>query len=332
MPERDKQQLMARQHKPLRTKAKTTRSRAKPLTIAEPPSQYVSEEKHTFGGSWTNQKLERVKKYLSAYTTALKHQPFQLAYIDAFAGTGYRTLKAVDETTELMFPELAEKETQQFIEGSARVALQTLPRFLKYIFIEKRGKHIPELEKLKEEFPEIADDISIINAEANEYLKKLCKKNWKKHRAVIFLDPYGMQVNWNTLEAIARTEAIDLWILFPLGVAVNRLLKRDGNINYAVKKRLDEMFGTQDWYETFYKEITAEDLFGTQTKVRKVSGFTMISSYFVERLKTIFPGVAENPLPLYNSKGNPLYLLCFAASNPKGAKPALRIAQDILRR
>ena len=43
-----------------------------------------------------------------------------------------------------------------------------------------------------------------------------------------------------------------------------------------------------------------------------------------------FAGVAPNPLPLTNSRGNPLYLLCFACGNPKGCKPALDIATYIL--
>ncbi|MDX1417453.1 MAG: hypothetical protein R3293_24830 [Candidatus Promineifilaceae bacterium] len=43
-----------------------------------------------FGGDWTEEKLSRIKEYLGQYTTALKNQPFRTAYIDAFAGTGYR--------------------------------------------------------------------------------------------------------------------------------------------------------------------------------------------------------------------------------------------------
>jgi hypothetical protein len=33
---------------------------------------------------------------------------------------------------------------------------------------------------------------------------------------------------------------------------------------------------------------------------------------------------------LRNSRNNPLYLLCFASGNPRGAKTAVKIAQDIL--
>ena len=68
----------------------------------------------------------------------------------------------------------------------------------------------------------------LVNADANSYLIDLCTNyRWEYHRAVLFLDPFGMQVTWDTIKAIAGTEAIDLWYLFPLGVGVNRLLKKE---------------------------------------------------------------------------------------------------------
>lgn len=39
--------------------------------------------------------------------------------------------------------------------------------------------------------------------------------------------------------------------------------------------------------------------------------------------------VANNPLPLRNSKNSLMYLLCFAAGNPNAPK-ALEITEDIL--
>lgn len=287
-----------------------------------------------FGGDWTDEKLERVRKYLVAYTTIMSKQPFRFAYIDAFAGTGYRDLRREASSGELMFPELAEQESRHFLEGSARIALQIRPRFHKYIFIEKDGRRFEELNKLRNEFPSVQDDIILVNADANSYLQEdLCEnRNWRKHRAVLFLDPYGMQVEWKTIEAIARTQAIDLWILFPLGVAVNRLLRKDGNIDPIIRSRLDRLFGATDWYDAFYRTVSRVGLFGEETTVEKVGGFELIGNYFVKRLKTIFADVAENPLSLYNSRNNPLYLLCFAAGNPKGAKTAVKIAQDILKR
>ena len=80
---------------------------------------------HRFGGSWTSTKLEVLAKYLAAYTTALKDKPtvkrpFRKAYIDAFAGTGYRTMRRkADEAAagNLMFPDLADAAPQQLLEG-----------------------------------------------------------------------------------------------------------------------------------------------------------------------------------------------------------------------
>ena len=141
-----------------------------------------------------------------------------------------------------------------------------------------------------------------------------------------------MQVDWETIRAIAETEAIDLWYLFPLGVAVNRLLKRDGNISETWRKRLDAIFGSEDWYEAFYKKTVRRDLFGETSQTIKMADFETISQYLVMRLETIFPGVAQNPLPLFNSRNVPLFLLCFAAANKKGAPTAIRIAQHILSR
>jgi three-Cys-motif partner protein len=186
---------------------------------------------------------------------------------------------------------------------------------------------------LKAEFPQLANKITSVNQEANEYIQNLCKKDWLKtnHRAVMFLDPYGMQVKWETIEAIARTKAIDLWILFPLGVAVNRLLRNDGQISPKIKQRLDELFGTSEWQEHFLQENPQIDLFDQTPKLMKKVNLKGIADYFNDRLKTIFEKVANNPLYLTNSKNNPLYLLCLASGNPKGADIAIRIAQHILK-
>lgn len=286
---------------------------------------------HKFGGKWTNEKLNRVQKYLKAYISIMNKQHFKTAYIDAFAGTDYRTIKSKKHSRYPLFPELAGKENIQFLEGSTRIALKTKPPFNKYIFIEKDEKKIAALLKLKAEYSTL--DIDINHTDANSYLQDRCLNySWKRHRAVLFLDPYGMEIEWKTIEAIAQSKAIDMWLLFPLGVAVNRLLRRNGKIDPTIKRRLDNFFGTSKWQTAFYKEDDQGELFISETSKQKQASFRNISVFFVKRLKEIFPGVAPNPLPLVNSKNVPLYLLCFASANKKGSKTAVRIANDILKR
>jgi len=122
--------------------------------------------------SWTQDKLERVRKYLVAYSTIMRKRRYLYAYIDGFAGTGYYELKKEVAASDLsLFPEEDEPEIEAFLDGSARIALQVEPRFTDYIFIEKSPKKAAELQKLKDEFPDKAGDITIETREANTYLQ-----------------------------------------------------------------------------------------------------------------------------------------------------------------
>lgn len=287
---------------------------------------------HRFGGDWTSSKLTIIGEYLSAYTTALKNQRFKTAYIDAFAGSGYRTLREHDDgaaTSALFLPEDA---PQALLDGSARIALKTDPRFDKYIFIEKNADRCAALETLKTEFPALAAGIDVRRGEANEQIQALCaKRGWSSRRAVLFLDPYGTQVEWKTIEAVAATRAIDLWILFPLGIGVNRLLTRSGEIPPSWRRRLDLLLGTDQWYDAFYKVEHVPTLFDApEKKVQKATTET-IGRFFNDRLRGVFADVAPEPRVLFNSANCPLYLLCFAVGNENGAPIALRIANHLLR-
>jgi three-Cys-motif partner protein len=127
-----------------------------------------------FGGDWTAEKLERVRKYLSAYTKIMARRSyFRTFYLDAFAGTGYNTVRQEDNQNNPLFPEFVEPDTKQFLDGSARIALQIEPRFNKFIFIEKDPRRFAELERMKIEFSELQNDIELVNTDANLYINNL---------------------------------------------------------------------------------------------------------------------------------------------------------------
>lgn len=58
-------------------------------------------KKHEFGGTWTEEKLQMVGKYLQAYAVIMNKHNFRFASINAFAGTGYREEKNNIEKTEI---------------------------------------------------------------------------------------------------------------------------------------------------------------------------------------------------------------------------------------
>jgi three-Cys-motif partner protein len=199
--------------------------------------------------------------------------------------------------------------------------------FHKYVFIEKNAERCSDLRTLKEDFPQIADRIEVHQADANEEIRRICKQDWRQDRAVLFLDPYGTQVPWKTIEIIAGTRAIDLWVLFPIG-AVVRMLPRDGEVPDSWRLVLDDLLGRRDWQNEFYRR-TSPPLFPEVGLVERVS-VEVIREYFLRRLATRFAGVASRPAELRNSKNSLLYLFCFAVGNERGAPNALKIANYIL--
>lgn len=110
----------------------------------------------------------------------------------------------------------------------------------------------------------------------------------------------------------------------------SRVLTNSGDIPPAWKQKLSLLLGTEDWYERVYRVRSEVGLFGQQEEVVKARA-ELIGEMFIERLGQHFAGVADEPGVLRNSRGNPLFLLCFAAANERGAPIALRIANALLK-
>ena len=295
---------------------------------------------HQFGGDWTEEKFVKLEKYLSAYMQIFTRnqwaRQYATYYVDAFAGTGNRVSHDPDIPTTIgLFDDSDAQDVVRFYRGSARIALEVSPSFDHYIFIDQNPRFAEDLSILRDEFAARRDSIDVVRDDANRFLQNWCEQmDWGRSRAVVFLDPYGMSVNWETIAAIASTEAIDLWILLPVGQAINRLLMRQKRPDGAWADRLTAFFGTEAWQDAFYRPSLQPSLFAESSdeeSFEKVATFDIITEFFVQRLESVFAQVAENSLVMKNSKNVPLFVLHFAASNPRGAPTAVKIANDILR-
>lgn len=275
---------------------------------------------HTFGGIWTLIKLDALGRYLEAFNIALQGKPkpeysFKRIYIDAFAGTGECDVRINSSIINA--------------EGSVQIALQTKPSFDEYYFIEQKKTHVAALNDLATQYKE--KNINILQGDGNQKLYEVISSiNWKSSRAVLFLDPYGMSVEWTTLEYISKTEAIDVWYLFPIS-AVYRQAAHDYNkIDDNKKKALTRLFGTEDWFNEFYKAKPQIDLFYSEGSFHRVSNNNEMLLFMEKRLKSIFPVVLK-PIVLSNT-GIPLFALFFCSSNPspKAINLTKRIAGHLI--
>jgi three-Cys-motif partner protein len=283
-----------------------------------------------FGSAHTETKLQKIEEYLRLFTTVLKRQDFETVYIDAFAGTGaWKQGGSSSVQLDLL-------EFDGVAKGSARRALEVSPPFSWYVFIEQNRRKYAALCELAAEFPSKRELVKFVRADANAAIAQLCREiDWRRTRAVVFLDPFGMQVEWSTVETLAATRAVDLWYLVPTGIGINRQIPRVGDIPRRRGERIDRVLGTPEWRERFVKrEQTPADLFGfTAARQVKATDAAAVTEFVMERLRTVFSGgVASNWLPL-GWRGRPMYSLVFACANPspKASSLALRLANAVLR-
>ncbi|MFA7421654.1 MAG: three-Cys-motif partner protein TcmP [Melioribacteraceae bacterium] len=293
----------------------------------------VNEPKNSWGGNWTEIKLETFEKYVNAYLTIMNMQKLRYEgwpttiYFDGFAGSGSRCLTATNEENNL-FADYLIKEELEVYKGSAERVLGLAKKFDYYYFVENVESSINSLEKMLRE-KEIANDkCYFLKDDVNNQLKELSNFIDDKKAALVLLDPFGMQIDWTSIELL-KDKRVDLWILIPSGVIINRFLDGKGKLIFS--KKLQSYFGLseEEIRNKFYNNKSIETLFGAVDKVTKVNdSVAKIAELYIERLRKIWGFVSEEPLKLFNTKNVPIYHFVFASNN----KTALKIAKQIIKK
>jgi three-Cys-motif partner protein len=154
----------------------------------------------------------------------------------------------------------------------------------------------------------------------------------------MFLDPYGMEVEWKTLQMIAETKAIDVWYLFPLAGLYRQAARSFAKIDASKEASITRMLGTDSWKRDLYSSFgppPMENLIGaleSDDARQRNADVATLERYVQDRLKTIFPEVLD-PYPLPpNEKPQRFSLFC-AISNPspKAIALAQQFGRDILK-
>jgi three-Cys-motif partner protein len=268
----------------------------------------------------TGRKLDVIEQYLSMYQRALSNTGFHTLYIDGFAGSGEVPLGGNPE-------DLFDEEVKMVLAGSADRAMNISPPFSRYVFIDKRRECIEALSTKFHGKPN-EDRAGYIVGDANEEIRKLCDTTqWRGQRGVVLLDPFGSQVEWATIEAIARTKSLDLWYLFPAGVSVFRQISNSGTVHDTHIEAINRIFGTDEWKDAFLAPSKQSDLFGESARQEKNVTPEGAAQFMIERLRTAFQGgVLDEMIPL-GKHAYPSYYLLFAWANPSGN--ATRLARKL---
>lgn len=272
-----------------------------------------------FGGDWTIQKIDILVKYAKAYLEIMKKRNYlELMYFDGFAGSGYITRNS-ESKNDIIF-------------GAAKQIIEiNHPRpFDAFYFVEKDPNvHQQLIKNIKDAHPN-----KVIYCKCEDCNKKLIdlssylrNPNNKNKRILAFIDPYGLQVEWKTIESL-KGLSIDMWMLVPTGIGANRLLPKNGIITDAWIKKLETFFGLSENEIRDYFYFEKDTLFEEVTFVEKQKdSIGKLAELYKSRLKNIFGNVSE-PFVLKNSTNSIMYHLFFASNN----QVARNIANDIIKK
>lgn len=284
-----------------------------------------------FGGEWTKQKLHIVEEYLKDYAMVLKKQKVKKIYVDGFAGSGKTELKKKDISESGLlegFP--IPDEGENIINGSALLSLRY--DFDEYYFLELDEDRLAELKtNIQKEFPQKYNKIHFIEGDCNEELKNVIAHIDRYSRCLMFLDPYAMELEWTTLEAISKCGVVDLWYLFPIS-ALNRVLSKSGKMYEGSKATVTKILGTSEWETVLYKQSQQMSLFEEDHRDRV--NFDALQEFVKQRFSSIFAYVSPDSKLLRNeAKNSPMFLLCFMMTNdsPKATALAGKLVKGIMK-
>jgi three-Cys-motif partner protein len=261
-------------------------------------------------GYWSEVKLDIIRSYASAYSRILSGQrELYHVYVDGFAGAGEHLRKGTGES----------------VVGSPMRALEVVPAFREYFFVDLDGDKAEYLRRLVGD----RDDVHVLQGDCNTVLLDTVFPllRWEDYRrALCLLDPYGLHLDWRLIETAGRMRSVDLFLNFPIADVNRNALWRDpGRVSPEQAERLTRFWGDESWREVAHRPSPQRGLFGDD--LEKV-GNEEIARAFQERLRRVagFANVPD-PLAMRNSHGAVVYYLYFASQKDVANK----IVKDIFR-
>jgi three-Cys-motif partner protein len=140
-------------------------------------------------------------------------------------------------------------------------------------------------------------------------LAKLRRK-WSTFN-LAFLDPYGLELQWETVEHLAQMNKMDLIINFSTS-GLNRYIDQAVNSREATK--IDSFFGTDEWRDLYDPSATA-------TVKRRIW-----IDFYINRLAKygyvrFLPDLGDSgEVSVKNRRNVQIYSLVFASKHPLGGK------------
>jgi three-Cys-motif partner protein len=244
-------------------------------------------------GVWGETKYKLVGGYCEIFSTGMKNKWGKLVYIDLFAGAGYAKIKG----------------TNRILKSSALIALSVNHQFDKYIFCEESEEKLNALKiRVEKEFPEA--DVEYVLGDSNKNIDEILSKVPKHsvNESVLrfcFVDPFSLNLNFETIERLSKVGKVDFLILLALLMDANR------NFIYYIEEnstKIDKFIKNTNWRQPFKNgEIHSSDF------------IKYLSDQYDLNMKALgYVEPVDKHRVKIDDKNIPLYYLAFYSKNPKG--------------
>lgn len=196
-----------------------------PIIYTDTDNLYASEI-----GEWALEKYKLLGHYANIFTSSMKYK-WNLVYLDLFAGSGYAQIE----------------ENKKIVYSSSLISLSLPNKFHNYIFCEKDTQRFDALSfRVTRDFPNT--NIQLLNIDSNEnidlILNHLPKENLTKNLIFAFVDPYSLNLKFETLRKLSENKRIDFLILLAL-----QMDGRRNFVNYLNEEnsKIDLFLGKNNW-------------------------------------------------------------------------------------
>ena len=189
----------------------------------------------------TLEKLNVIQRYIDQFATAMKptgrttgFRGFrERNYIDLFSGPGTCVVQGSNQETQ----------------GSPILALSTRYPLSNYYFVDINPDYISALKRRADALDGPASHKSYFTGDSNQEVHQIVRFIDKKLSVnLALIDGFGVECNWSTVELLASCQRMDLIILFPQGMSINRNLKQWAE---SASNALDAFFGTDEWRQIY---------------------------------------------------------------------------------
>jgi len=258
-------------------------------------------------GPWVVEKLDYLERYINVFEISMRDKPWRKRhYIDLFAGCG-----------KCYVP-----ETKKVYLGSPLLSLTTSHPFTDYFFVDLAPDNITVLQQRCSASPVynhvrcLVGDGNLLAQDIVEHILAVDSERipgqWSSLN-LAFLDPDGLELQWQTVTTLARPFRMDLIIHYPQG-GLNRYMGQAFKMEGETV--VDLFFGGAEWRRIYEEWRTGQKRFGLHRR---------LMDYYKGKLqdlgyKEIFQDdeVGNEPLVRNAKKRAPLYRLLFASKHSLG--------------